>query len=233
MEHWRESFKEVLAVTAPIALAILVLRLIFLDADLVSVSRVILGSLMAILGLGLFLTGARAGILPFGEYLGAKMPQYGSLVLLLVFGVILGFAITVAEPDVRVLESQVEGASPGTFPSGSLIIAIGAGVALFVGISLYRTAVQAPLARFIVPGYLALFLLAIFTPPEYIPVAFDSGGVTTGPLTVPFIIAFSVGVASVLGRRAGVSDSFGIVALASIGPVGAVLLLGLLLGGTR
>lgn len=233
MEHWRESFKEVLSVTAPIALVILLLRFIFLDADLESVSLVVLGSLMAIVGLGLFLMGARVGVLPFGEFLGNKMPHCGSLTLLLVFGVILGFAITVAEPDVRVLEHQVEGASPGAFPAGSLIWAIAIGVGLFVGLSLYRTATRAPLVRFLVPGYLLVFLLAIITPPEYVPVGFDSGGVTTGPLTVPFILAFSVGVAAVLGRRDSVSDSFGIVALASIGPIAAVLLLGLIFGGVR
>ncbi len=230
MGHWRESFFEVVKSTAPIVGMIVVLKLTLLDSDATSIALVLLGSIMAIIGLVLFLVGARLGILPFGERLGGKMPQFGSVALLLGFGVILGFAITIAEPDVRVMARQVDLVSPGFFPPGSLILAIAIGVALFVGLSLLRTALQARLVTFLVPSYLLLFLLAFLARPEYLAVAFDSGGVTTGPLTVPFILAFNVGVASVLGKRDGVSDSFGIVALASIGPVAAVLLLGLLLG---
>lgn len=231
MDHWRESFKEVLTSTTPIILVILVLKLTLLEFDVASLLHVVLGSAMAIMGLALFLMGARVGILAFGERLGSRIPQFRSLILLILFGVILGFAVTVAEPDVRVLAGQVESVSPGFFPNGALIISIAVGVALFVGLSLLRTAFQMPLVAFLVPGYLLLFLLAALTPPEYLAVAFDSGGVTTGPLTVPFILAFSVGVTSVLGRRSGVGDSFGIVALASIGPVAGVLILGLIMGG--
>ncbi len=231
MEHWRESVKEVATSMTPIVFVILVLKVTLLDVNVESLFNVVFGSAMAMVGLSLFLFGARLGILAFGERLGSSVPQFGSIVLLLLFGVILGFAVTVAEPDVRVLQEQVENAAPNTFPNGSLIVAIAIGVALFVGLSLLRTALQLPLVNFLIPGYLLLFLLAAITPPEYMAVAFDSGGVTTGPLTVPFILAFSVGVASVLGRRSGVSDSFGIVALASIGPVAAVLVLGLFLGG--
>ena len=231
MEHWRHAFEEVVKATAPIALVIVILQVALLERDPARIAVVVLGSIMAMAGLVLFLTGARVGILAFGERLGNTMPQFGSVTLLVLFGVLLGFAITVAEPDVRVLSSQIQAASPGLFPGGSLIYGIAIGVALFVGLSLVRSVLGASLVTFLVPGYLLLFLLTALTPPEYLAIAFDSGGVTTGPLTVPFIIAFNVGVASVLGRRDGVSDSFGIVALASIGPVATLMLLGMILGG--
>ena len=111
--------------------------------------------------------------------------------------------------------------------------AIVLGVAVFTGLGMVRTAFQIPLIWLLVPSYLLSFILIFLAPPEFVGIAYDWGGAATGPLSVPFIIAFNVGVVSVLGRAKGVEDSFGVVALASIGPVIAVLLLGVLLGGIR
>jgi len=230
---WRETLAEVFKSTAPIVALLIVLRLTLIEFDVTEVSVVILGSLMALAGLVLFLFGARAGIVPFGERLGAQLPGYRSLVLLIVFGVIIGLAITVAEPNVRVMEAQVNQAAPGFLPPGSLVWAIVLGVAVFTGLGMVRTAFQIPLIWLLVPSYLLSFILIFLAPPEFAGIAYDSGGAATGPLSVPFIIAFNVGVVSVLGRAKGVEDSFGVVALASIGPVIAVLLLGVLLGGIR
>lgn len=233
MEHWRETFAEVVKSTAPIVVLLVALKLTLLEFDWESVAVVVLGSLMALAGLILFLFGARVGIVPFGERLGAILPGYGSVLLLVAFGVIVGLAVTVAEPNVRVMETQVDLASPGFFPSGSLVWAIVLGVAAFTGLGMVRTAFQTPLTRVLIPSYILLFLLLYLAPPRFVAVAFDSGGAATGPLSVPFIIAFNVGVVSVLGRADGVRDSFGVVALASIGPVIAVLLLGVYIGGLR
>src|SRR5690606_31257463 len=104
---------------------------------------------------------------------------------------------------------------------------------VFMGIGMIRTAYQLPLVAVLIPSYVLLFLFLYLAPPQFVPVAFDSGGAATGPLSVPFILAFSVGVVSVLGRANGVRDSFGLVALASIGPVIVVLLLGVMIGGLR
>lgn len=231
MGDWRETFNEVFKSTAPIVGLLILLKLTLLEFDAESVAVVVLGSVMALLGLVLFLLGARVGILPFGERLGAKLPGYGSLLLLIAFGVIVGLSITVAEPNVRVMEVQVNNVAPGFLPQGSLVWAIVLGVAIFTGLGMLRTAYQIPLVSLLIPSYAAVFLLIYLAPPEFLAVAFDSGGAATGPLSVPFIIAFNVGVVSVLGRANGVSDSFGVVALASIGPVIAVLFLGVLLGG--
>lgn len=231
MEHWRETLNEVVKSTAPIVGLLIVLRLTLLEFEFESVAVVILGSLTALAGLVLFLMGARVGIVPFGETLGGRLPGYGSLLLLLVFGVIIGLSITVAEPNVRVMETQVDLAAPGFLPPGSLVLAIVLGVAVFTGLGMARTAFQHRLVTYLVPSILVMFVLTFLAPPEFAAIAFDSGGAATGPLSVPFIIAFNVGVVSVFGRANGVRDSFGVVALASIGPVIAVLLLGLLLGG--
>ena len=231
MEHWRATFNEVVRSTAPIVGLLILLKLTLLEFDLESVTVVLLGSLMALLGLTLFLLGARVGILPFGERLGGKIPGYSSLLLLIAFGVIVGLSITVAEPNVRVMETQVDLVAPGFLPQGSLVLAIVLGVAIFTGLGMLRTAFQVPLVDVLIPSYIVLFLLVYLAPPEFLAIAFDSGGAATGPLSVPFILAFNVGVVSVLGRANGVRDSFGIVALASIGPVVAVLVLGVMLGG--
>lgn len=231
MEHWRATLNEVVKSTAPIVGLLIALKLFLLEFDFESVAVVILGSLMALAGLVLFLMGARVGILPFGETLGSRLPSYGSLTLLLVFAVIIGLSITVAEPNVRVMEAQVDMAAPGFLPPGSLVIAIVAGVALFTGLGLARTAFRHRLIWYLVPSTLAVFVLTFLAPAEFAAIAYDSGGAATGPLSVPFIQAFNVGVVSVLGRAGGARDSFGVVALASVGPVLAVLLLGVLLRG--
>lgn len=233
MEHWRSTLNEVVKSTAPIVGLLVVLKLTLLESEWESFAVVVLGCLLALAGLVLFLMGARVGILPFGETLGNKLPEYGSLLLLLAFGVIIGLSITVAEPNVRVMETQVDLAAPGFLPSGSLVLAIVVGVALFTGLGLARTAFRHRLSTYLVASMLVTFVLTFLAPPEFVAIAYDSGGAATGPLSVPFILAFNVGVVSVLGRGSGVRDGFGVVALASIGPVIAVLLLGVILGGGR
>lgn len=233
MEPWRETVREVTRATVPIVGLLILFKLTLLDFDFESVAVVVLGSAMALAGLILFLFGARVGILPFGERLGSTLPTYGSLMLLLAFGAIIGLTITVAEPNVRVMERQVELAAPGLFPPGSLVFAIVAGVALFVALGVLRTAFRFPLVFLLIPSYIVLFILVALAPHEYLGIAFDSGGAATGPLSVPFMVAFNVGIVSVLARAGGVRDAFGVVALASIGPVIGVLLLGVLLGGGR
>ncbi|HEX6987845.1 MAG TPA: DUF1538 domain-containing protein [Bacillota bacterium] len=225
----RESIREVVSAVVPITAVILVLMLIFLGPTVGHVLKLLLGSLMTIAGLGLFLTGARSGMVALGEWWGARLPQYGSAPLLIASGVVLGLAVTIAEPDVRVMARQIAAASPGLLTQNALVLTIGAGVALSVGLGMLRLLLGWNLYLLLALGYGLIAVLALITPAEFLPVAFDSGGVTTGPLTVPFVLALNVGLARVLGTSRGVADSFGIVALASVGPVAAVLLLGMAL----
>jgi hypothetical protein len=190
----------------------------------------LVGLVMVTVGLTLFLWGVQVAMLPIGELIGASLPKMGKAWLVVFFGILLGFAATVAEPDVRVLAMQVDQVSGGDISKNLLIYTVAAGVAFFVGLAMLRIILSIPITYLLVTGYALVFLLAAFTPNHFVPVSFDAGGVTTGPMTVPFILALGVGVASVLGGKTASADGFGLVALASIGPILAVMLLGIFYG---
>lgn len=146
------------------------------------------------IGLILFLLGVQIGLLPVGEWIGSALSKTKKVGVIVGFGFILGLVVTVAEPDVRVLATQVDQVSGGDIPRNILIVAVALGVALFVGLSMLRIIFHVPITYLLAPGYGLVFLLALFTPPSFIPISFDSGGVTTGPLTVPFILSLGVGL---------------------------------------
>lgn len=187
--------------------------------------RFLVGGILLILGLGLFLLGAETGIVPVGERAGSALTRKRNLALLLIAGFIVGFFITVAEPDVHVLAQQVTAVSPAVNQT-LLVGMIAIGVGLFVSLALLRVVFQISLRLMLGLFYIVVFLCAAFADPSFLGVAFDAGGATTGPMTVPFIMALGIGVASV---RAGGADrdSFGLIGIASIGPILAVLVLGL------
>ncbi len=191
-----------------------------------TIIRFIIGGALVIIGLSLFLLGAEIGIIPIGETMGAKLSERGSLILLVFFGLLIGFGVTVAEPDLQVLATQVAKVSEGAVARALLIIAVSIGAGICVVAALVRTAFAVPLRRIFWVLYALVFALAVFTAPSFLSVAFDAGGVTTGPMTVPFLLAFGVGVAAVRGGHQGQEDSFGMVALMSVGPILAVLILG-------
>ncbi|MCL0081281.1 DUF1538 domain-containing protein [Peptococcaceae bacterium] len=230
MDHIKEAAWEIIQAVLPIIALVIILILIFISSPLPVIVQFLAGAFMVTTGLGLFLLGVKVGLLPLGETIGAELPQWGSMPLILFFVAILGVAITVAEPDVRVLAAKVDIVSEGAVSRHLLIaaVAIGVGIALIVAVA--RVVWSVPLGYILVVGYLAVFALSYFVPPHFVPISFDSGGVTTGPMTAPFILALGVGFASVLGGKSSLADSFGYVALASIGPVLAVMLLGVIFG---
>lgn len=183
------------------------------------------GGGLLIFGLAIFLLGAEIGIVPIGQRAGSALTARRSLAILLVSGFAIGFFITVAEPDVHVLAHQVVDVAPA-INRLALVLMIAAGVGLFVAIALLRIVFQIPLRLMLMGFYGLLFLLAAFAPAEFTGIAFDAGGATTGPMTVPFIMALGIGVAAVRAGG-GLDDSFGMIGLASIGPVLAVLVLGM------
>jgi hypothetical protein len=141
----------------------------------------------------------------------------------------LGFVVTVAEPDVQVLALQVDTVSGGTISKKLIVASIALGVGIFVALALLRIFLRIPIAYLLGVGYVIVFILALFAPPEFVAVSFDAGGVTTGPMTVPFILALGIGVASVSGgHKRNENNSFGLIALASLGPVLAVLVMGII-----
>ena len=186
-----------------------------------------IGAVLLILGIGLFNLGADLAMTPMGTHVGAGLSKQRKLGLLLTVCFILGMLITVAEPDLQVLATQVSAVMNGTL----LIYAVGFGVGTFLVIAVLRIVFNRPLGIILTLFYMLLFAMALLLVvrgnESLMPMAFDSGGVTTGPITVPFIMALGVGISSVLGNRKSQENSFGLVALCSIGPVLAVLVLGI------
>lgn len=186
----------------------------------------LIGALMLILGMGLFSLGAEQSMTPIGTKIGTALTKTKNLPLILGVSFLLGFAITVAEPDLQVLAETVPHIS-----STVLLITVGIGVGLFMSLCMYRIITGANLRWLLLGCYALIFLLAAFTDPDFLCIAFDSGGVTTGPMTVPFILAMGMGVANIRSDNRAEADSFGLVALCSIGPILSVLLLGFFYDG--
>lgn len=193
-------------------------------AELITFS---VGAVLLVLGIGLFNLGADLAMTPMGTHVGAGLSRQRKLGLLLSVCFVLGMLITIAEPDLQVLATQVSAVMNGTV----LIYAVGAGVGAFLLVAILRIVFRKTLSNILMLFYMLLFalalLLAVNDNLNLLPLSFDSGGVTTGPITVPFIMALGVGISSVLGDKHSQENSFGLVALCSIGPILAVLVLGI------
>lgn len=229
MKAIKAIFFEVLQAVLPVTVAVLVLQLAFLGMPLQSSAQFTVGALMVITGMTLFLLGVKIGLLPMGEAIGSELPKLGSLKYILAIVFLIGFATTIAEPDVIVLTNEVDAISQGAISQSLLVGVIAVGIGLFVAAAIVRIVFGFPITYLLAGGYVAILALSFFTPPEFLAVAFDSGGVTTGPMTVPVILALGLGFSSVLAGKSEMSDGFGLIGLASIGPVIGVMLLGILL----
>ena len=226
------KLKETAVSILPISVIVLVLNWTIAPLGTAMTLQFLIGSLFTILGLALFLLGADIGILPIGEKAGAALTSRRNLPLLLISAFIIGFFITIAEPDVQVLAKQVCSVAQNT-NAAVLLLMIAVGIGLFTSIGLLRTVLHIPLKYLLTGFYVLVFIAAAAAPKDYLAVAFDSGGATTGPMTVPFILALGVGVAAVQSRGKGGKDaSFGMTGMASIGPVLAVLILGICMTGS-
>ncbi len=223
MDKLREKIKEALASVMPITVIVLVLSATLIPMPVGTLMLFLTGAVLLVLGMGFFTLGADMAMLPMGSGVGSQITHSRKLVFSIFICFILGLIITVAEPDLQVLATQVP-----AVPSMALILTVGAGVGLFLVVGMLRPLLKISLAHMLMFFYGIVFLLSAFTPKAFLSVAFDSGGVTTGPITVPFIIALGVGMASVRHDQSAQEDSFGLVALCSVGPILAVLLLGIL-----
>ena len=181
------------------------------------------GAVLLIIGMMFFTLGAELAMTPIGEKIGTRIAQSRNLGIVLLLCFILGFIITISEPDLQVLAEQVP-----SVPNITPIVAVAVGVGLFLMVAMLRMLFSRTLRSLLILFYLLVFGLAFFVPDDFLAVAFDSGGVTTGPMTVPFIMALGVGFAAVRSDKHAEDDSFGLVALCSIGPIMAVLILGFL-----
>ena len=220
---------EVLQAVAPLVAAVCVLQIVLVGASAALFLQFLAGSMLAVAGMLLLFTGIDLGILPMGRFIGAELPRKGSLWLILAVAFALGFATTIAEPDVLVLSGQVEAASQGNMPGRTLTYLIAAGVGLFAALGLLRIVWGFSMTWLLAVTYSLMLVLSFLAAAEIIPLAYDAGSVTTGVLTAPVVLAVALGLSSVLARRSQVSDGFGLLGLASAGPIVVVLLLGMLL----
>jgi hypothetical protein len=223
----RLHVREVMGAVAPLLLVVCVLQLALVRAPAALFLQFLAGSALAIAGMLLLFTGIEVGILPMGRFIGAELPRKGSLSLILAVGFALGFATTVAEPDVLVLARQVEAASRGAIGAYGLTYVIAAGLGLFAALALFRILSGFSIARLLAAVYALMIVLSWLAPAEVVPLAYDAGSVTTGVLTAPVVLALALGLTSVLAERS-TEDGFGLLGLASAGSIIGVLLLGLL-----
>ncbi len=219
----REKLRESLVSVLPIAALVFIICFLIVPVPNSALLAFILGAMMLVIGMGLFTLGTDMAMTPIGEYVGAALTRSRKIWLIALVGLILGILITVAEPDLQVLAEQVP-----NVPNLVLILAVAIGVGLFLVMALLRILFKVKMKYILATFYVAVFILAQFVPKSFLAVAFDSGGVTTGPMTVPFILALGVGVSAIRSDKEAESDSFGLVALCSIGPILAVMLLGLI-----
>lgn len=223
MNQLKEKLLESLSSVVPISLIVLLLSVTIAPVSTGVLVLFLFGTFMLIFGMGLFTLGAGMSMQPMGEGIGVAMSKSKKLWLSMLACFLLGVIITIAEPDLTVLAEQIP-----SIPNLVLILSVACGVGLFLVVAMLRTYFGVRLSKLLLVFYTLVFVLTIFAPNDFIPAAFDSGGVTTGPITVPFIMALGVGMASIRSDKNSADDSFGLVALCSIGPILSVLLLSII-----
>ncbi|NJP40880.1 DUF1538 domain-containing protein [Oscillospiraceae bacterium HV4-5-C5C] len=220
--HLKDSLSEALGSVLPITIIVLGLSLI-IDLELGMLMLFLAGAFLLILGMGLFQLGAEMSMQPLGNGIGAQMSRAHRPLLIFVLCIVMGTMITVAEPDLQVLATQAP-----ALPKNVLVWTVALGAGLLFALAILRIIKRFSLTVMLWVLYLLVFLAACFAPLDFLGLAFDSGGVTTGPITVPFIMALGAGLSAARIDRDSTSDSFGLMALTSIGPVLSVLILGLI-----
>ena len=203
----------------PIAIVTIAVALIFTDVDGLSLASFSIGAVFLIIGICLFTLGADIAMITIGREIGAYMSKSRKMWFIILVSFVMGVIITIAEPDLTVLAKQIG--------SNNIIYIVALSVGIFLVVSILRTFLKIKLAYLLLALYGVVFILAIFAPKEFVPISFDSGGVTTGPITVPFIMSLGIGLASVRGGNSSAEDSFGTIALCSIGPILAMLIFSL------
>ncbi|MBR4961320.1 MAG: DUF1538 domain-containing protein [Clostridia bacterium] len=219
----QEKIKESLTSVLPVTIIVLLLCFSITPVSGGMLMTYLSGAAMVIIGMGLFTLGAETAMTPIGEYVGSQMTKSRKIWIIVCISLFVGIMITISEPDLQVLANQVP-----TIPNLTLVLSVAAGVGAFLVVSMLRILFRIELRYLLWIFYLIVFGIAFFVDPSFRSVAFDSGGVTTGPMTVPFIMALGVGVSSIRSDKGAGGDSFGLVALCSIGPILAVLILGML-----
>ena len=218
------KIKESLGSVLPVVLVVLILSVAITPIESGTFLAFVLGCFAVIFGMGLFTLGADNAMTPIGQYISASIVKTKKLWIILPLVFLVGVFITVSEPDLQVLATELE----GTINYYVLLATIGVGVGVFLVIAFLRIVLKIKLRYVLLALYAAVFVMAFFVPRNFVPLAFDSGGVTTGPMSVPFLIAMGTGVAYLRADKSAEDDSFGLTALCSVGPILAVMILGMI-----
>ena len=221
-EKLREKIKEALVSVLPITIIVQLLSVSLAPMDVCTALIFIVGAACLIIGMGFFQLCAEMAMTPFGKGIGQYLNKKKKMWLIIISAFVMGVLITIAEPDLQVLADQV-----ASIPSRLLIWAVALGVGAFLVLAVIRIYKKIRLSLVLIVLYAALFLLSIAAPDSFAAVAFDAGGVTTGPMTVPFIMALGVGLSAMRSDKESSSDSFGLIALCSVGPIMMVIILGI------
>ena len=223
------TFLGVIEALLPLLVLFIIFQFLVLKLPRSYVFNLLKGTLLALIGLALFLQGVRTGFFPAGQAMGEILGAIERQWLLIPFGFMMGFLATWGEPAVRILGSQVEEASGGSIRKRVVVYTISIGVALFVALGMARIVYGIPLLWIIIPGYLVAIGMLWFSEKSIIAIAFDAGGVATGPMAVTFLMAIAVGIASAIEGRDPIIDGFGLIALIALAPILTIMLLGLIL----
>ena len=231
MQELKAKIRESLAAVLPVTAIVMLLCITITPMPTGTLMLFLMGAFLLIVGMGLFTLGADMAMMPIGEKVGIQLTKSKRMGIIALSCFIIGVIITIAEPDLTVLAAQ----TPGV-PDMIIILSVAAGVGVFLVVAFFRNLFGWNLSRILLICYILVFVLAIFVPKNFIAVAFDSGGVTTGPITVPFIMALGIGLSAVgRNKSTGGDENFGLIALCSIGPILSVMILGLVYqadGGT-
>lgn len=220
---------EVLYAVLPITAIVLILNFTLVHLDMTLIVRFIIGAILIIIGLSIFLFGVDLGITPIGQSMGASIAKSNKLWIVVIAGLALGFFISIAEPDLHILAGQVDLVTSGLISKSSLVVIVSIGIGALIAVGLARIVYNFPLYKLLSILYLLIFVLAIFTSPEFLAISFDASGATTGALTVPFILALALGVSTLKkDSKASEKDSFGLVAVASTGAIISVMIMNII-----
>jgi len=230
LEGAGHTFLNVAKALLPLLLLFLIFQFLFLKLPARYVFSLLKGMLLALVGLALFLQGVRIGFMPVGRAMGDALGSIEHKWLLIPLGFFMGFLATFSEPAVRILSNQVEESSSGSIRKWLVLCTISAGVAILMALGVARMLYGIPFLYIIIPGYLAVLVLVWFCDRTFVSIAFDAGGVASGPMAVTFLLAIAVGMTSTIEGRDPVSDGFGLIALIALAPILSVMLLGLIFG---
>lgn len=233
MNIYTEKFKEAFSSILPITIIVIILNFTLTPLGIPLIIRFIIGAILIIIGLSVFLIGVDIAITPLGSQVGATLAKSNKMWIVVVGGLIVGFFISIAEPGLIILADQVDIVTSGQISSLSILSIVSIGLALMLAMGFVRIVTNTPLYKVLTVLYILVFILALFTPIEFLTIAFDASGATTGILAVPFILALALGVSTMKkDSKASEMDSFGLVAIASVGAIMSVMILSIF-SGTR